>query len=46
MKSKYLVDEKFQIVMESFADNVSQAEIYLRNGIYPVQLNKWKEQFI
>ena len=46
MKSKYSAEEKFQIVMESFADNVTQAEICRRHGIYPVQLSKWREQFI
>ena len=46
MKSKYSAEEKFQIVTESFADNVTQAEICRRHGIYPVQLIKWKEQFI
>ena len=46
MKSKYSAEEKFQIVMESFTDNVTQAEICRRHGIYPVQLIKWKEQFI
>ncbi len=46
MKSKYSAEEKFQIVMESFADNVTQAEICRRHGIYPVQLINWKEQFI
>ena len=46
MKSNYSAEEKFQIVMESFAGNVTQAEICRRHGIYPVQLIKWKEQFI
>ena len=46
MKSKYSAEEKFQIVMESFAENVTQAEICRRHGIYPVQLSKWREQFI
>ena len=46
MKSKYSSEEKFQIVMESFTDNVTQAEICRRHGIYPVQLSKWREQFI
>ena len=46
MKSKYSAEEKFRIVMECFADNVTQAEICRRHGIYPVQLIKWKEQFI
>ena len=46
MKSKYSAEEKFQIVMESFAGNVTQAEICRRHGIYPVQLIKWKGQFI
>ena len=44
MKSKYSAEEKFQIVMESFTDNVTQAEICRRHGIYPVQLIKWREQ--
>jgi transposase-like protein len=34
MKSKYSAEEKFQIVMEFFADNVTKAEICRRNGIY------------
>lgn len=46
MKSEYSAEEKFQIVMESFPDNVSQAEICRRHGIYPVQLSKWRAQFI
>ena len=40
MKSKYSSEEKFQIVMEYFTDNVTQAEICRRHGIYPVQLSK------
>ena len=43
MKSKYSAEEKFQIVMEYFTDNVTQAEICRRHGIYPVQLSKWRE---
>ena len=46
MKSKYSAEEKFQIVMESFTDNVTQAEICRKHGIYPVQLSKWSDQFI
>ena len=46
MKFKYTAEEKFQIVMESFVDNVTQAEICRRHGIYPVQLSMWREQFI
>ena len=46
MKSKYSAEEKSQIVMESFSENVTQAEICRRHGIYPVQLSKWREQFI
>ena len=46
MKSKYSAEEKFQIVMESFAENVTQAEICRAYGISPVQLSKWREQFI
>ena len=40
MKSKYTAEEKFQIVLESFSDNVTQAEIGQRHGMYPVQLSK------
>jgi transposase-like protein len=46
MKSKYSAEEKFQIVMESFSENATRAEICRRHGIYPVQLSKWREQFI
>ena len=46
MKSKYSAEEKFQIVMESFSDNVTQAEICRRHGIYPVQQTKWRGRFI
>jgi len=46
MNSKHSTEEKLQIVMESLMDNVSQAEICRRHGIYPVQLIRWKEQFI
>ena len=46
MKSKYSAEEKFQIIMESFTDNVTQAEICRRHGIYPVQLTKGREEFI
>ncbi len=46
MKSKYSAEEKFQIVMESFTGNVSQADICRRHGIYPVELSRWREQFI
>ena len=46
MKSKYSAEEKFQIQLESFSENVTQAEICRRHGIHPVQLSKWREQFI
>ena len=46
MKSKYSAEEKFQIVMESFEENGTPAAICRRHGIYPVQLSKWREQFI
>ena len=46
MKTKDSAKEKFQIIMESFTDNVTQAEICRRHGTYPVQLSKWREQFI
>ena len=46
MKSKYSAEEKFRIVMESFSENVTQADICRRHGIYPVQLSKWRGQFI
>jgi len=46
MKSKYSAQEKYDIVMESLTEKVPQAEICRRHGIYPVQLSKWKEQFI
>ncbi len=46
VKSKYSDEEKFQIVMESFTDNVTQAAICRKHGIYPVQMSKWREQFI
>ncbi|MEM0135621.1 MAG: transposase [Thermoplasmatales archaeon] len=42
MKSKYSAEEMFQIVMESFLDNVSRAEICRRHSIYPVQFSRWK----
>ena len=32
--------------MESFTDNLTQAEICRRRAIYPVQLSMWREQFI
>ncbi|MEM0136365.1 MAG: transposase [Thermoplasmatales archaeon] len=34
------------MIMESFSENAAQAEICRRHGIYPVQLSKWREQFI
>jgi len=46
MKSKHSAEEKFQIVTESFTDNVSQEEICRRHGICPLQLIKWRNQFI
>ena len=46
MKSKYSAEEKFQIVMESLTGNVTRAEICRRHGIYPVQLSKWRDQFM
>jgi transposase-like protein len=46
MNGKYSAEEKFQIVLESFSDNVSQAEICRRHGVSPVHLRRWKEQFI
>ena len=39
-------EEKFQFVMESFSENVTQTEICRRHRIYPVQLSKCREQFI
>jgi hypothetical protein len=36
MKSKYSAEEKLQIVMEPFADNVTQAEIRRRHGIFVI----------
>ena len=33
MKSKYSAEEKFQIVIESLAGNVTQTEICRRHGI-------------
>ena len=41
MKSKYSAEEKLQIVMESFTDNVAQIEICRRHGTYHLQLSKW-----
>ncbi len=46
MKSRYSAEEKYDIVMEALTENVTQAEICRRHGIYPVQLSKWKEQFV
>ncbi len=46
MKSKYSAEEKFQIVMESLSENVTQTEICRRHGTYPVQFSKRREQFI
>lgn len=46
MKSRYSAQKKYDIVMKSLTENIPQAEICRRHGIYPVQLNKWKEQFI
>ena len=34
MKSKYSAEEKFQIAMESFSENITQADICRRHGIY------------
>lgn len=36
MKSKYSVEENFQIVVVSLTDSVTQAEIYRRNGLFPM----------
>ena len=46
MKSNYSDEDKSQIIMESFSENVTQTEICRRHGIYPIQLSKWREQFI
>jgi len=46
VKPKYSAEEKFRIVMESFSEDVIQAEICRRHGIYPVKWCKWREQFI
>ena len=46
MKSNYSAEDKSQIIMESFSENVKQTEICRRHGIYPIQLSKWREQFI
>ncbi|MEM0133851.1 MAG: transposase [Thermoplasmatales archaeon] len=34
------------MIMESISENVVQAEICRRCNIYPVQLSRWREQFI
>ncbi|MEM3313838.1 MAG: transposase [Thermoplasmatales archaeon] len=44
MRSKYSVNEKFEIVMEVLTENITQAEICRKHGIFPTQLAKWKEQ--
>ena len=46
MKSKYLAEENFQIVMETFFENVAQEEICLRDDRYSIRLGKWMEQFM
>ena len=46
MRSRHSKEEKFEIVMESFTENTTQAEICRRHGIFPTQLAKWKQQFI
>lgn len=40
IKSDLSAEDQYQIVLESFTDNVTQAEICPRHGIYPVQLIK------
>ena len=46
MMSKHSEEEKFEIVMESLAENITQAEICRRHGIFLTLLNKWKQQFL
>jgi len=44
MNFKHSVQEKFQLVTESFTDNVSRAGLCERHVIYPVQLIRWREE--
>ena len=46
MKSRYSAEEKLRIVMESFEADTSTAEFCRKNGIGPIYLKKWREQFI
>lgn len=45
-RSKHSPDEKLQAVMESLNGNTTQAEVCRRYGIFPMQLSKWKKQFL
>ncbi len=46
MKSKYLAEENFQIVMETFFENVAQDEICPSDDRYSLRLGEWMEQFM
>lgn len=46
MGSRHSVEAKFETVMESLTESVSQAEICRMHGIYQTQLAKWEEQSI
>jgi transposase-like protein len=46
MRFKCSAEERFKIAIESFKDNLTQAEICRTHSIYPVQLSKWREKFI
>ncbi|EQD79243.1 transposase IS3/IS911 family protein [mine drainage metagenome] len=46
MKSKFTVEQKYQIVMESFNSTSSTNDLCRRNGVAPVNFRKWREKFM
>ena len=43
MKSKYSVEEKSKIILKSFSDNITQAEIYLATEQVERTINAGRE---
>ncbi len=46
MRSRHSVEEKFDIVIGTLTQNITQEEICRRNGIFATRLANGKEQFI
>lgn len=45
-RKKLTAEEKRDIVLHSFRQDMTQSELCRRYGIYPADLIRWKERFI